>query len=215
MSTTGIVPTPNGRLPKRPLPSRPTLLRGVVPLSVDATRAPGTDAATGDRPRRGPTSAGSASSARSSPAASNTGTSTDGRSASWPHFPNLYLLYGPNTNLVINGSIIYFSECAARYILGCIRLALEHGGHALEVRQDVHDACNQRVDARNAQMAWGISTVNSWYKNAAGHITQNWPFTLLEYWERTRQPDPADYQFIDDPTPPAPHLSAGAIPSIT
>ena len=36
-------------------------------------------------------------------------------------------------------------------------------------------------------MAWGISTVNTWYKNAAGHVTQNWPFTLLEYWERTRE----------------------------
>jgi 4-hydroxyacetophenone monooxygenase len=70
-----------------------------------------------------------------------------------PHFPNLYLLYGPNTNLVINGSIIYFSECAVRYILGCIRLALEHGGHAVEVRQDVHDAYNQR---RRTQRADGV-----------------------------------------------------------
>ena len=28
-----------------------------------------------------------------------------------PGFPNLFCLYGPNTNIVINGSIIYFSEC--------------------------------------------------------------------------------------------------------
>src|SRR5678815_3983042 len=57
-----------------------------------------------------------------------------------PHFPNLFLLYGPNTNIVINGSIIYFSECGVRYILACLRLALQHGGHALEVRDDVHHA---------------------------------------------------------------------------
>jgi 4-hydroxyacetophenone monooxygenase len=132
-----------------------------------------------------------------------------------PRFPNLYMLYGPNTNIVINGSIIYFSECGVRYILGCIRLALEHGGHALEVRDDVHEAFNHRVDERNRQMAWGISTVNTWYKNAAGHITQNWPFTLLEYWERTRQPEPADYNFIGDPVPTPPHLSARTTPSIT
>ena len=31
-----------------------------------------------------------------------------------PGFPNLFLLYGPNTNIVINGSIIYFSECEVR-----------------------------------------------------------------------------------------------------
>jgi 4-hydroxyacetophenone monooxygenase len=42
-------------------------------------------------------------------------------------------------------------------------------------------------------MAWGRSDVNTWYKNARGRITQNWPFTLLEYWQRTRQPDPEDF----------------------
>jgi 4-hydroxyacetophenone monooxygenase len=132
-----------------------------------------------------------------------------------PHFPNLYMLYGPNTNIVINGSIIYFSECGVRYILDCLKLALQHGGHALEVRDDVHGAFNHRVDERNRQMAWGISTVNTWYKNAAGHITQNWPFTLLEYWERTRQADPADYEFIGDPVPAAPRLTERAVPSIS
>ncbi len=132
-----------------------------------------------------------------------------------PSFPNLYLLYGPNTNLVVNGSIIYFSECGVRYILGCLRLALQHSGHPLEVREDVHHAFKQRVDERNRQMAWGISTVNTWYKNAAGHITQNWPYSLLEYWERTREPDPADYEFIGDPAIAVPRLSAWAVPSIS
>ena len=37
-----------------------------------------------------------------------------------PGFPNLFCLYGPNTNIVVNGSIVYFSECGVRYILGCL-----------------------------------------------------------------------------------------------
>ena len=45
-----------------------------------------------------------------------------------PGFPNLFCLYGPNTNIVINGSIVYFSECGVRYILGCLELLLR-GGH--------------------------------------------------------------------------------------
>jgi len=113
-----------------------------------------------------------------------------------PGFPNLFCLYGPNTNIVINGSIVYFSECETRYILGCVKLALEHGGHALEVRKDVHDAFNERVDAENRVMAWGASDVNSWYKNENGRVAQNWPFTLLEYWQRTLAPDPNDYELI-------------------
>jgi 4-hydroxyacetophenone monooxygenase len=110
-----------------------------------------------------------------------------------PDFPNLFCLYGPNTNIVINGSITYFSECGTDYILGCVRALLEGGHRTLDIRRDVHDAFNEQVDAENMQMAWGVSTVNSWYKNANGRVAQNWPFSLLEYWQRTRAPDPADY----------------------
>jgi 4-hydroxyacetophenone monooxygenase len=110
-----------------------------------------------------------------------------------PEFPNLFLMYGPNTNIVINGSIIYFSECEARYIVECLRLLLAGGKRSLEVRADVHDEYNKTIDEENLSMAWGASSVNTWYKNARGRITQNWPFTLLEYWQRTRAPDASDY----------------------
>jgi 4-hydroxyacetophenone monooxygenase len=113
-----------------------------------------------------------------------------------PGFPNLFCLYGPNTNIVVNGSIVYFSECGVRYILDCLRVLLTSGHAALEVRKDVHDAFNEAVDAENALMAWGVSNVNSWYKNEHGHVAQNWPFTLLEYWERTRQADPDDFELV-------------------
>ncbi len=46
-------------------------------------------------------------------------------------------------------------------------------------------------------MAWGWSDVNSWYKNEHGHVAQNWPFTLLEYWQQTLRVDPDDYEFLD------------------
>jgi 4-hydroxyacetophenone monooxygenase len=51
-----------------------------------------------------------------------------------PRFPNLFLLYGPNTNIVVNGSIIFFSECETHYLLRCIRLLLAEGHRALDVR---------------------------------------------------------------------------------
>lgn len=110
-----------------------------------------------------------------------------------PGFPNLFCLYGPNTNIVVNGSIVYFSECGVRYILGCLQLLLERDAQAIEVRQEVHDRFNEAVDAENGRMAWGVSSVNTWYKNDHGRITQNWPFTLLAYWERTLAPNPDDF----------------------
>jgi 4-hydroxyacetophenone monooxygenase len=111
-----------------------------------------------------------------------------------PGFPNFFCMYGPNTNLVANGSIIFFSECEAQYILSGVRLLLEGDTQTLDCRREVHDEYNRLIDEGNAKMAWGAATVNSWYRSPAGRITQNWPFTLLEYWQRTREIDPADYQ---------------------
>lgn len=110
-----------------------------------------------------------------------------------PGFPNLFVMYGPNTNIVINGSIIFFSECEATYITEAVGMLARHGARALEVRADVHEEFGRQVDEANGVMAWGVASVNTWYKNAKGRVTQNWPFPLLEYWRRTRRPDPDDY----------------------
>jgi 4-hydroxyacetophenone monooxygenase len=91
---------------------------------------------------------------------------------------------------------VYFSECEVRYVLGCLGLLLTRGLRALDCRSEVHDAYNRAVDDENARMAWGASTVNSWYKSATGRVSQNWPFTLLEFWRRTREPDPGDYELV-------------------
>ena len=110
-----------------------------------------------------------------------------------PDFPNLFLMYGPNTNIVINGSIIYFSECEAHYITESVRTLLEQGHASMSVRPEVHDAYNERVDAGNRQRAWGVSDVNSWYKNELGRVAQNWPFNLFEFWRQTQAVDLDDY----------------------
>ena len=110
-----------------------------------------------------------------------------------PGFPNFFCLYGPNTNIVVNGSIIFFSECAARYIVECLRLLIENGGRSLECRQSVHDSYNATIDAENQLMAWGVPQVSSWYKNRKGRVSQNWPLPLVDYWVRTREPEPTDF----------------------
>jgi 4-hydroxyacetophenone monooxygenase len=111
-----------------------------------------------------------------------------------PGFPNFFMLYGPNTNIVVNGSIIFFSECSVRYITGALKMLIERDAAALEVREDVHDEFNARVDAANAQMAWGQPTVTSWYKNEKGRVSQNWPWPLVDYWQATLRPNPDDFE---------------------
>ena len=57
----------------------------------------------------------------------------------------------------------------------------------------MHDAFNAKVDAANALMAWGAPQVTSWYKNATGRVSQNWPFPLVDYWNATVAPKPDDF----------------------
>ena len=113
-----------------------------------------------------------------------------------PGFPNFFMLYGPNTNIVVNGSIIWFSECEVRYVMDAIRTILDGDHKGIDVKAEVHDRYNDEVDAENRRMVWGVAEVNSWYKNARGRVTQNWPFPLLEFWKRTNAVDPADYEIL-------------------
>ncbi len=113
-----------------------------------------------------------------------------------PSFPNFFCLYGPNTNIVVNGSIIYFSECEVHYVLDALRCILENNHGAIDCKPSVHDSYNQRIDEGNAKRAWGASSVSSWYKNDLGRVAQNWPFSLLEYWQTTQAIDPSDYEIL-------------------
>lgn len=110
-----------------------------------------------------------------------------------PGFPNFFITYGPNTNIVVNGSIIFFSECSVRYIVGCLKLLAETGARSIDVKAAVHDDFNRRVDEANAGWAWGSPSVSSWYKNSFGRVSQNWPFGLIDYWRATLAPTPDDF----------------------
>ena len=111
-----------------------------------------------------------------------------------PGFPNFFLLYGPNTNLVINGSILIMVECQVRYAVEAIGQMLRQGHRTMSCRRDVHERYGHEMEEGNARMVWGVADVPTWYRNARGRVTQNWPFDLHTYWARTRRPDLADYE---------------------
>lgn len=114
-----------------------------------------------------------------------------------PNFPNMFVVYGPNTSLGA-GSIIYMLERQARYI----RQAVDHltrAGGSLDVRTEVENRFDEEMQGRLAGTVWAGCT--SWYRDASGRIPTNWPGRIAEYDKRTRHFDPDDY----DHTPGAPH----------
>lgn len=63
-----------------------------------------------------------------------------------PGFPNLFMLYGPNTNLG-RSSIIYMLESQIRYVLECLDLIERENLSWMDVRADAQDEFNRRVQA--------------------------------------------------------------------
>jgi cation diffusion facilitator CzcD-associated flavoprotein CzcO len=107
-------------------------------------------------------------------------------------FPNLLLLYGPNTNLG-SGSIIYMLESQITYAVDAIRALSRTGASYFDVREDVQARFNRQLERRLASTVWQ-SGCGSWYVNEAGRNTNNWPGFMTEYRRRTRRLDLSDYR---------------------
>ncbi|SFB20532.1 Predicted flavoprotein CzcO associated with the cation diffusion facilitator CzcD [Amycolatopsis marina] len=108
-----------------------------------------------------------------------------------PRFPNLFLVYGPNTNLGGN-SIIYMLESQARYIRDAVRGLREHPGRYVDVLPESERHWDAEVQDRLARSVW--TRCSSWYRNAHGRVVANWPGRTAEYRRRTRRFDLERYR---------------------
>ncbi|MDN5759595.1 MAG: NAD(P)/FAD-dependent oxidoreductase [Tomitella sp.] len=110
-----------------------------------------------------------------------------------PGFPNMLLMYGPNTNLG-SGSILFMLERQATYIRRLAEMADEPGADALDVRDDVEREYDTDVQDQLAHSAW--VGCNSWYTSESGRIVSNWPDTVTAYRRITAQVRLDDYERI-------------------
>jgi cation diffusion facilitator CzcD-associated flavoprotein CzcO len=109
-----------------------------------------------------------------------------------PGFPNLFMMYGPNTNLG-HYSIIFMLERQAHYILECLKLKARRGSARMEVRADVCRRFNDRLQKQLAKTAWA-RVDHSWYMDK-GRITNNWSRSTSAYWWQTRRVRESDFEF--------------------
>lgn len=110
-----------------------------------------------------------------------------------PGYPNFFCMYGPNTNTVIHGNLVFFLECQANYIADAVKTLAQTGHKSLDIREDVFAAYDKLVVTESAKRAWGWSKTHSWYMNAEGRSTIMWPLPAREYFEGTLKVHPEDY----------------------
>jgi len=112
-----------------------------------------------------------------------------------PGFPNLFITFGPNTNLAHGGSAIFHFECQIHYIMQALREMIEAQWDTVEIRTEVHDAYNRLVDQKCSNMVWAHPGVSNWYKNKDNRVTLTSPWRLVDFWELTRHFEPSEYVF--------------------
>jgi cation diffusion facilitator CzcD-associated flavoprotein CzcO len=109
-------------------------------------------------------------------------------------FPNMFLLYGPNTNLGV-GSIIVMIEAQVRHVVDALRLRGREQRAAIEVRPDVQRASGEAVQRRLSDSVW--TACASWYRvGGTGRVTNNWPGQMVEYVRRAQRARPEDYMLL-------------------
>lgn len=109
-------------------------------------------------------------------------------------FPNLFLMYGPNTNLGF-GSIIVMLEAQARYVADAVTSLERLGADAIDVRPEVERASTEAVQEHLRTSVW--TGCESWYREGAdGRIVNNWPGQMAEYVRATRRVDLSEYDVL-------------------
>jgi len=109
-----------------------------------------------------------------------------------PHFPNLFLSYGPNTNLG-GGSIIYMLEAQARNIRQAVDRLVTGEYRTVVVTEAAEEAYDHDVQRRLGRSVW--AHCDSWYRHASGRITSNWPGSTHPYARRTRTLEPDAFEW--------------------
>ena len=110
-----------------------------------------------------------------------------------PEFPNLFLVLGPNTGLGHGGSVVTIIEMQIGYITRLLTAMIAGRAGALECREDVEAAYNQRVRAAHENMVWTHPGMTNWYRNSRGRVTSTLPWRIVDYRAMLAMPDLADF----------------------
>jgi len=108
-----------------------------------------------------------------------------------PRFPNMFLLYGPNTNGG-SGSVLYTLECGIAHVLAALTELERAGARTIEVRRDAAEAFDRELREALRQTVWHTGC-HSWYVDENGNDPNQWPWLWSTYRRRTATISPGAY----------------------
>lgn len=113
-----------------------------------------------------------------------------------PGFPNFFCLYGPNTQFGHGGSLISVLERQMHYVMSLLSKMFSKNISVVDVRRDVYEDYNERVDEAHGRMIWSRPDLHGYYKNSKGRIVVNNPFRIVDVWKMTETANIADFDLL-------------------
>jgi len=101
-------------------------------------------------------------------------------------FPNLFMLYGPNTN---NGSILFMIERQVEYTVRQIERAEREALAWIDVRAEVEAQYNEAMQRDIGTVEVWKANCGHYYNARSGRMVTQWPHDLDEYTARTGRDD--------------------------
>ena len=115
------------------------------------------------------------------------------RSVAVRGFPNLFMMYGPNSNLG-HSSIIIMLEEQARYISRLLKHAVTTGSALIMVRPEAEATYNQDIQNALKSTVWS-NACESWYKDENGFIFSLWPHSTTRFIREMRKAPLEEFDF--------------------
>jgi cation diffusion facilitator CzcD-associated flavoprotein CzcO len=109
-----------------------------------------------------------------------------------PGFPNMFLLYGPNTNGG-TGSVVYTIEAGIRHVISALGELERARARRIELRRETAEAFDRELRAALAGTVWHTGCT-SWYVDSNGNDPNQWPWLWSAYRKRTERLQPGAYE---------------------
>jgi cation diffusion facilitator CzcD-associated flavoprotein CzcO len=110
-----------------------------------------------------------------------------------PSFPNLFLIYGPNTNGG-TGSVLFTLECAVQHVVSALDAMAARGAARIEVKEQVDEDFQREIRTKLAGTVWHTGCEN-WYVDEHGNDPNQWPYRFGIYQKRTATVGEDAYEF--------------------
>lgn len=116
-----------------------------------------------------------------------------------PNFPNMFMLFGPNTNSITN-TIVFLLERQASYIRQAVEYKNRQHLAWLEVSAATYQNFQEWLEAKLDRTVF-TDNCPGWYTNDQGKVTAMWPASHLSYAMATRcfKPDEFDGSAVAQP----------------